>query len=658
MILTPYADMVMPMPERARQILCPAPRPLADEWMESGEYILPPNVSSVKGPYSFEYTPFLREPMRRCSRGPVKVGIEACIQIGKTLCLNGFFGYCVKYRLGPILLLMPRREDVERRINTRLVPMFVASPELMQEVPGGDVRNIHIGKETVFVNGVIAFLAWSGSSASLRDNPVMVAIIDEPGAFNIIQGTGEDPFDLVDNRQRSYPLEAITLYVTSPMNKDDLSDKQFRKGSDARLYVPCQMCGLWHAIGASEQTLIIGKDKNGQFFEPDDYTERDAPCWYQCPHCQKRWSETRRALAIAAGVWIHKTQQISPKGIISGAEPMTRHWTYRCNSMMIHPRFWNAKKEAAKFVTAMQEMKAGSIAALMDYRRSQQACPWEETITAISEDALVSRVLPELHRRCVPVAAKMLVASADYHEDFDGIRRIDFEVRALGLDLINWIIVAGSVSSWEELERELLLPFPWAQDCDDEELMVACVFADAGDKPDAVYMWCARHPGWAWPIKGIDKQRTPLVLSDMGKIHEQRMRRGQRRLASAEIEGQQLVLVDQSYFSELITSWVEPSKASTGETYFYAEILDNTKGRYFREFRGMHRVQEQRSGYRVWVWRTKGKNTPVHFHDVPRYSAAAAFFCKAHLLQSALRTEPPERPGAPLKLKRTLRTQY
>jgi len=43
--------------------------------MESGEYILPSDISAVPGPYSFEYTPFFREPMRRLSRGPVKVGI-------------------------------------------------------------------------------------------------------------------------------------------------------------------------------------------------------------------------------------------------------------------------------------------------------------------------------------------------------------------------------------------------------------------------------------------------------------------------------------------------------------------------------------------------------------------------------------------------------
>jgi hypothetical protein len=383
------------------------------------------------------------------------------------------------------------------------------------------------------------------------------------------------------------------------------------------------------------ETLFIEKNKDGQFFEPEAYKEGAAKAWYQCPHCLGRWTERQRERAIAAGRWIAKTQQLMPDGTVQGERPQTRHYTYRANSMMIHPRFWRAQLEAAKYVAAMKEMKLGALSAFRNYTRNQKAEPWKEVARTISDDALGQRVI-ELERRCVPVEAKLLVAAADYHEDFGGQIRIDYEVRAFGADLINWVVLAGSVSDWEEFWQTLMLPFPWAGASAQEELYLSTVFVDSGDQTDTVYLECGRYPGWAWPIKGVESQRTPLVLTDLGKVHEQRQRRGKRRMRAAGAQGQQLVLIDQSFFSEMVVNWSEPDKQTAGATFFYKQILDDTGGAYFREFSAMHRVQINRGGHRVWTWRSRGEHTAVHFHDTARYAAAAAWFNKAHLLRSSV----------------------
>lgn len=622
----------LPLTSGEKSLLFPPPRPMMDAWMAE-HYRLPAEISDEPGPWQLNYVPFFIEPLQRLSAPPVKVGIEGCTQIGKTILMTGVFCYIVDCDPAPTLFLMPRETDVERRINTRIKPTFRDCPRLLGHVPGRDIRNINIGKETVF-DRMIAYLAWSRSPASMADNSICNMLIDEPGKFELTS-TGENPFLLAEKRQLGFRLRSRTLYVTSPQNKEDLSDDEFRSGSDARLWVPCHHCKLWHPIGSTEETLILQKTAEGEFYEPDSYLVGAAKSWYQCPHCKKRWTESKRAAAVAAGVWVHKTQTMTQEGVIVGTVPQTRHWTYRVNSLMIHPRFWTVEQEAADFARAMREKKAGSIVALRDYRNNRQAVPWHEVSRTIADESLQQRVLDNLHRRCVPTGARMLVAAADYHEDYDGQIRIDFEVRAFGVDLVNWVVLAGSVFAWEYLEQALMDPFPWADDdCDEEELMVSMVFVDAGDKPDPVYLWCGQFPGWAWPIKGVDSQRTPLVLSDLSRVHRDRAKRGKRRMASARIQGQQLVLVDQSFFSEQITSWVDPEATTTGATFFYAEILEDTAGRYFKELRGMHRVQIKKGGYRLWTWVPKTKSTPVHFHDVPRYIAAAAFFAKAHLMRS------------------------
>jgi phage terminase large subunit GpA-like protein len=633
-----------------KNIFVPPQRIGIDLWMETS-YRLPEKTSDVTGLYSFDYTPFFREPMQRLSEPPVKVGIESCTQAGKSTLMVGVFGYLVDCDPGPTLFVMPRQTDVERRINTRVRPMFEVNPDLLKHVPCGDLRNINIGKETVF-DTMIAFLAWSTSPAALADNPICNALIDEPGKFEELRATGENPFDLIDERLRTFWMRSRTFYVTSPQDEDDLSDKQFRSGSDERWHVPCMLCGLWHEIGARQDTLILSKNDDGKFFPPEAYHEGQAESWYQCPHCKGRWTELRRAKSIAAGQWIARGQTLRPDGTIVGQRPQIRHFTYRINSMMMHPRFWQVHREAAKFVAALEEKKAGSLMGLRNYIRNQQATPWKEVSRTISDDALSARVI-DLDRRCVPVDAKLLVAAADYHEDFDGNIRIDFEVRAFGQDLINWVVLAGSLATWNELELALMSPFPWAGETDQEELNVLTVFIDSGDKTDAVYAWCGQFLGWAWPIKGVENQRTPLVLSNLERVHEQRERRHKRRMSSAKITGQQLVLVDQSVFSEMITSWTEPDKQTAGSTFFYKQILEDTNGAYFKEFGGMNRVQISRGSHRIWTWRPKGKHTPVHFHDTARYASAAAWFNKAHLMRSAV---DPTIPPAMIKLRNNNRS--
>jgi len=620
----------LPMTDGERAQLTPAPRVAVDEWMET-RYRLPKATSDVTGLYSFDYTPFFREPMQRLSEPPVKVGIEACTQGGKSTLMVGVFGYLIECDPGPTLFVMPRETDVKRRVNTRIRPVFEANADLMRHVKAQDIRNINIGKETVFDN-MIAFLAWSTSPAALADNPICNLLIDEPGKFEQL-ATGEDTFESLEERSRTFAMRARMFYATSPQDEGDMTDKQFRSGTDERWAVPCLLCGAWHEIAATRQTLHLEVDNDGKLFDADAYKEGAAAAWYQCPHCQRRWTERQRGQSVAAGKWVAKTQTLQPDGKLVGPRPQTRHFTYRENAMMLHPRFWQASMEAAKLAAALAERDAGSLGKYRNYVRNQKAMPWVVVAQTIKDETLASRVI-DLPRRCVPAEAKMLVASGDVHVNFEGALRIDYEVRAFGDDLINWVVLAGSATDWDTFWQTLMLPFPWAADSAAEELDVATVFVDAGDQADTVYQQCGRYPGWAWPIKGVESQRTPLYLSNLEKVHEQRHRRGKRRMAAARLTGQQLVLIDQSFFSEMIVNWTDPDKQTAGATYYYSQIVEDTAGAYFREFGGMHRVQVARGSHRVWTWRPRGKATPVHFHDTARYAAAAAWFNKAHLMRS------------------------
>ncbi len=603
--------------------------------MESGEYILPSDISAVPGPYSFEYTPFFREPMRRLSRGPVKVGIESGTQIGKSVCLNAVFAYCLRFRLGPILMIMPRETDIQRRINTRWKPMFRASPDLMQLVPGGDLRNVNIGKETVFANGVIAFIGWAGSPAALADNPVRTALIDEPGKFDIISSTGEDPFDLIDNRQRSYAADAITFYATSPQDEGDLSDVQFRSGSDARYWVPCIYCQKWHLIGESSETLIIDKKPGGEFYNSQDYLNHAAKAWYACPHCGRRWSEVTRAKAVKCGEWVHKGQIIDiHTGRVSGPEP-AYHYTYRINSLMVHPRFWTAAKEAAKRVAADAAQKRGDLTRLRDYVRNQKATPWREMVRVVKPEAMADKVTSR-PMGTVPAWCRVLTASSDYHQDESGNVRVEWAVYGWGQDLRNALIAVGYASSMDEMFFATCgKSWPWHKEDGQQaielpELTVSCGFADAGYQPnaphdgviDVVYDFCLRYraSGIWLPCKGgKPNQVEKLFYRDLDRVVSEARQRYRRKYAG-QYRGMRLVNIAVSQFKDMVTDWAKAPLGAPAST----EFPEGLGPEYWPSFCNEVKVWDPRGRW-IWQAREGSSSSQSHKLDLAVYAAAAGW---------------------------------
>ncbi|HOQ06067.1 MAG TPA: phage terminase large subunit family protein [Anaerohalosphaeraceae bacterium] len=643
----PELDPLLPEEE---SIWLPPPKPRILEFTRAS-FILPEKTSRISGPWSDDYVPYQRRPLELLENPPVRVWISACRQSGKSTMASIMLNYILQIDPGPTGIVMPQEGLAKDRVRTKIRPLFQKNKILMQKLQG-DIRNLTVGEPNDLGN-MILYLGWASSAAALSDRSIQNMIYDEVALFEILESTGENPIMLGRDRQRTFMSIARELGLSSPGDEGDLHDLEMRSGSDEVWYVPCVKpgCGRWHELNtyvdlADEKYIVLSRPAAGKFFDWKDYKRDPSLSRYICPHCGKAWTEKDRWESNQNGVYISRRREIDsegrlgpprqemlPDGTIVGPPAEGPHYSFTWHAMMLYPPFAPVSDLAAEFVQAWEAKDSGDLSRLRTWQRGQRARAWKDIGIEIREEDLSRRILPDLGRRQIPSSAKMLIATADYHMDEMRNIRIDFEIAAYSDEMTNWVIQAGSVSSWDDLEEILFAPFVWQDPtCKQPPLSIARCGVDSGYETDAVYLWCGRYLGWAYPLKGIDTQQGPIEMVDLDKVHQQRLMRRKRRMRSSQIRGLELIKIDQSVFSNLVSRWLSNSPGMPGQTYFYREILQDTEGRYFRELQAMKKVQLRVKNLMRWVWRAEGD---VHFHDTRRYNAAVAWSIKPSLLRPA-----------------------
>lgn len=648
-------------------------------------FILPAKTSRITGPWSDEYTPYVRRPLELLERPPVRVWVSACRQSGKSTTGSVLANYIFSIAPGPTGIVLPQEGIAKDRIRTKMRQLFESNPHLFEKI-GNDVRNLNIGDPTD-LGDLILYLCWASSIATLSDRTIQNMIYDEVALFELTTD-GENPVELGRDRQFTYKTIARELGLSSAGDVGDIHDEQMRTGSDEWWHVPCMKkgCGRWHKLRTyvdpnDEKYIVLDRPAAGMLYSPKEYETNPKRSRYVCPHCGTAWTDADRWRSNQEGIYISEHREERPDGTLSppaqtmdangavtGAAPTGPQYSFTWHSMMLYPLYGSVSDAAATYAGAEKKKKAGDLSLYKKWTRSYQARPWKETAIEVADKDLTKRILDNLPARRVPAGAQILAAAADYHEDEQRQVRIDFEVRAFGVDLINWVILAGSVTSWSDLEDELFAPFAWADEAAaDEELYVNTLFVDSGDETDEVYCWAGQYIGWAWPIKGAEYSADPLRYTDMKDIHEDREKKGKRRMRAAAIRGQHLVTVSQNFFSGLVTRWVTNEESRSGQTFFYNAIHEDTNGRYFSEFKNMKKEKTRYRGADRWKWIADG---PVHFHDVARYAAAAGYHNRVQYQRTALKPEDlPEAirkkmaarktlPKGNVRVKRQLRTKY
>lgn len=587
--------------------------PTLADWAED-RYILPEETAEIEGPWSHDYTPFLLEPMRWLSDMATRqVTVCACSESGKTELSNILIGRTADVAPAPTIIVMPRETDANRRIATRLRPMFKSTPSLLHHL-GGKLDNLNIGKETILDN-MILYIAWANSPAALADNPVCHVILDEVGKYPATTGKEADPISLAKKRQRTFRTRSKLLIMSTPVGEGDLFDAEFEKGDKNEWWAKCPCCGLYHVM--KQVNMRVDKDKVGNWLDPEIY-RAGGHARYVCPACKKPWDEYKRWDAVSSGRYAPEGCSVDSSGRIVGDVPVTRHHSCRITALMLHPAFQIIDDLAGDWAAAILAKKAGIIKPLQDYINSQLAEPWKETEKATSRKQLQFHI-GTYRQGTVPAGVQMLSCGVDIQID-----HVWVSVDGWGYLSEAWSIFEGRLETGDTKELENLevlrrfLKTTWiSADDPDLKFFIYKTAIDVGYRPDVIKDFCSQCKELdIIQVRGDDSVRT-------------------RPFRAVKIAGGTMIRYDlnvNEYKNRLYRLLFDSAVPGPGYWHLSKDTTDETINHLTAEEQRPIRTRRKQRYELMWV--LKKEHLPNHLWDCKVYSSVAAELSGAHSLQS------------------------
>jgi len=593
------------------------------DWAEEN-YVLSQETSELAGAWSNDYTPYLVPIMNWLSDIITRqVTVVKAAQVGGSELTNILIGYTCDVDPAPTMIVMPREDDANRRLGTRIRPMFRANSRLTRHLPKGRLDNLNIGKETILDN-MILYIAWSNSPAALADNPVAKVIMDEVGKYPAASGREADPISLAKKRQRTFRTRSKLLVISSPVAEDDLLDAEFKKGDKCEWWAKCPHCGVYHTM--KQINFKVDKNADGSWLDAEIY-RGGGHARYICPACKKPWDEYQRWEAVSSGHYVPAGCSVDPSGRIVGDIYFSSHRSCRITAFMLHPVFQTMDDLAGDWAAAIKAKKAGNIKPLQDYINSQLAEPWKEAEQK-TDIAVIRPHIGDLESGIVPEGVQLLTGGIDVHPD-----HIWAVILGWGYLSECWLIYAGRIETGDTRDLanyglvRTFAAYKWPLAKNDKTVMrIAATAVDCGYHTDTVIDFCRQcTESNLIAVRGDDKVKTRVY-------HAFKLPDGK----SVRYDLNITILKDRLY--RLLFESTTP-----GPGYFHLpydvteEILGHFTSEEKRVVRSRYR-QELR-----WVLKDSGK--PNHIWDASVYATFAAELAGARLLAGS-----EQRPAKPLKI--------
>ena len=596
--------------------------PSLADWA-SARYILPTETAEHAGPWSHDYTPYLLKPMDWLSDLTTRqVTVCACTQAGKTELSNIFIGRTADTAPASVLIVMPRESDANRRMATRLRPMFKSTPSLLHHL-GGKLERLNIGKETILDN-MFLYIAWSNSPAALADNPVCHVVLDEVGKYPPATGREADPISLAKKRQRTFRSRSKLLVMSSPVGEGrqgDLFDAEFKKGDKNEWHAKCPLCGMYQIMKWAN--VELDKDKDGNLLDAETYRTGNH-ARYICPACKKPWDEHQRWEAVSSGRYAPEGCSVDPSGRIVGDVPVTGHHSCRVTALMLHPAFQLIDDLAGDWADAMLAKKAGNVRPLQDFVNSQLAEPWIETEKATSRKQLQFHV-GTYRQGTVPAGVQMITCGVDIQMDHIWVSVDGWGYLSEVWSIFEGRLETGDTSQLENLEvlRRFLKTTWISADDPDLKFFIYRTGIDVGYRPDVIKDFCRQCKELnLMQVRGDDSVRT-------------------RPYRAVKVAGGTMIRYDlnvNEYKSRLYRLLFDSAVPGPGYWHLSKDTTEETLSHLTAEEQRPVRTRRKQRYELVWV--LKKEHRANHLWDCKVYSSFAAELAGAQSLPSLAEVKP------------------
>lgn len=387
--------------------------------------------SSERGRWKTARTPFLAEIMDCLSdRSPVKrVTVMKATQQGATEVALNWIGYTITHTPGPMLVVVPTLDVLNRWVMQRLDPMLRETPLIAEMFDAFRSRAAANSKDIKDFPGGMLVLSGANSPASLSSMPMQYVICDEVDRFPWEVGEEGDPLGLIDQRTATFPTRKVLLISTPTMKDASRIEEEYLKSDQRRYFVPCPHCG-------ARQHL---KWDNLQWDKPFRQV------WYVCESSGCLIEEHSKPAMLAAGAWVPQRLDADP----------TRRG-YHINGLYAPIGLGYSWHElVARWLDAQ-----GDPAKLKRFVNTSIGETWEDRSRDIKPHTLAARVEPP-ELRMIPPGCLLLTAGIDTQDD-----RLAVQIVGWGRGLRCWVIdyleIPGDPhqdSLWMRLSEILHTPF-------------------------------------------------------------------------------------------------------------------------------------------------------------------------------------------------------
>lgn len=571
---------------RALETLKPEREQTIDEWAEEN-IILPAGVSSIPGPLSLEWSPFLRQPLRDATDPEVEV-ITACFstQVGKTLLGILICLHSVAVRKRPAVHVMPRDKDARSISKERYQRIILATPALCGLL--NPAKKKEMKQDSFTMQGIDCNFASAQSPSDLASRAVATLLTDETDKYPPWAGREADPLELARERTRTY-WDRKVVETSTPTTNLKYIWSSLLESNYQRYFVPCPRCGEY-------QELVMGKKdaKTPGVKWPADVRDPnkiidERLAWYRCEHCGGRIEDGDKQAMLRAGEWRAGRWREGTWEEVPGGSTR-RHQGYHL--WAAYSPWLTFSEIAAKLASCFKHQRAIP-SKLMNFVNSWQALPWQQTTEEL-HDEVVKKAELGYRQEVVPEEATLLVATADVQSQGD--QTYLFYVMRAYSGSASWLVKSGRLEGWEEFYKYL---FQWEWKTATGRIVpVQFGLVDSGYRTNEVYQFCLRTGCIA--VKGYQSAKSHQKVSQIA-------------VGSDSVN---LLTIDTTYYKDKLHRLIKEADAW--------HIPMDMPPEYFDHMTAEQKVQEvDKSTGRVrFVWRTIPEGIANHLLDCEVYQLA------------------------------------
>lgn len=640
-------------------------KPLPSVWVEAN-IILPSNTSKMSGPFSYDWTPYWREPVNHLHEtSPVRyVSILKSVQCGCTasvvipglLYLIAVDPTNMAFTAGDLQLA---KKTIEERLDTILRESHLDDLIRPHAVKKGNQRTGDTAASKEFAGGTLT-IGGTGSATFFRYWSAQIGFIDDfETAPRDIQGEG-GVRSLMDGRQNSYGSSAKTYFISTPniTGTSNIND-QYLLGTQKKWNWPCWNCGAFMRMDWSM------KLEDGSFagmiwrLDTKNHLIKESVA-FRCPHCGEVTQEKEKYDLNKHGIWISTV-----------TEPVEElHESYSMNAIIQPPGFTGWVALVQKWLAANPFGQKPIVGLLKPFMNLQLGLPFEE----FGKEVNVSKLM-ENTRKYLPGVIPdktcrddgngeiiMITMSCDLNGLVDDAR-LDWEILAHSQTGATYSINHGSIgtfmrtrdknaadkledetrmkwtyshnsvtiydgnrvnnSVWNELEEVIKAIYPAEADTDGRDIKITVIDTGFFEKLVMEFIVRMQDEGYfVYGVKGRVERPYRLLLKDTKSV-----------VRSSE-KPKQLYIIEVDQIKDELSQFMdlregEDGASQPGGFMNYPEPNDGkyTMNDYFKHYEGERRTEVKEKGNPEKIigykWEKKHSMSQNHFWDVRVYNLAA-----------------------------------